>query len=111
MLKSVDPASRGRICFSPGDGYLYVTTGDNYNATLPQDPLRLGGKVLPIDRDGNAAPGKHPPAGFDRRIYTYGHRNPQGLTFRQGTHQPFTAENGLNHSDEVTALVAGGNAG
>jgi glucose/arabinose dehydrogenase len=103
--------SGGRIRFNPGDGYLYVTTGDNHNGTLPQDPLRLGGKVLRIDRDGNAAPGNNVPAGFDPRIYTYGHRNPQGLTFRPGTNQPFTAEHGPGHSDEVTPLTAGGNAG
>jgi aldose sugar dehydrogenase len=103
--------SGGRIRFSPGDGYLYVTTGDNHNGSLPQDPLRLGGKVLRVDRDGNPAPGNNPPAGFDPRIYTYGHRNPQGITFRPGSNQPFTAEHGPNHSDEVTPLVAGGNAG
>jgi glucose/arabinose dehydrogenase len=39
------------------------------------------------------------------------HRNPQGICFRPGTNQAFTAENGPWHSDEVTALVAGGNAG
>lgn len=103
--------SGGRIRFSPGDGYLYVTTGDNHDGPLPQDPLRLGGKVLRIDRDGNAAPNNNPPSGFDPRIYTYGHRNPQGITFRPGSNQPFTAEHGPNHSDEVTPLVAGGNAG
>ncbi|MFN3295784.1 PQQ-dependent sugar dehydrogenase [Caldimonas sp.] len=101
----------GRIRFSPGDGYLYVTTGDTHNGQVPQSPTLLGGKVLRIDRDGKAAPGNGAPAGFDPRIYTYGHRNPQGITFRPGTHQPFTAENGPWHSDEVTALVPGGNAG
>ncbi|MFZ9745770.1 MAG: PQQ-dependent sugar dehydrogenase [Opitutaceae bacterium] len=101
----------GRLRFSPGDGYLYVTTGDTHNGVVPQSPTLLGGKVLRIDRDGKAAPNNGAPAGFDRRIYTYGHRNPQGLAFRPGTHQPFTAENGPWHSDEVTALRAGGNAG
>lgn len=101
----------GRIRFSPGDGYLYVTTGDTHNGVVPQSPTLMGGKVLRIDRDGKAAPGNGAPAGFDARIYTYGHRNPQGLTFRPGTHQPYTAENGPWHSDEVTALVPGGNAG
>lgn len=101
----------GRIRFSPGDGYLYVTTGDTHNGVVPQSPTLIGGKVLRIDRDGKAAPNNGAPAGFDRRIYTYGHRNPQGLAFRPGTHQPFTAENGPWHSDEVTALRPGGNAG
>lgn len=103
--------SGGRIRFSPHDGYLYITTGDNHDAPLPQHPTRLGGKVLRVDRDGRAAPGNDAPAGFDPRIYTYGHRNPQGLTFRPGSGQPFIAEHGPNHSDEVTALAAGGNGG
>ena len=101
----------GRIRFNPGDGYLYVTTGDTHNGEVPQSPTRVGGKVLRIDRDGKAAPGNGAPAGFDPRIYTYGHRNPQGIAFRPGTNQPYTAENGPWHSDEVTALVPGGNAG
>lgn len=101
----------GRIRFSPHDGFLYVTTGDTHNGEVPQHPTRIGGKVLRIDRDGKAAPDNGAPTGFDARIFTYGHRNPQGITFRPGTGQPFTAENGPWHSDEVTALVAGGNAG
>src|SRR5688572_6387537 len=96
--------SGGRMRFGP-DGFLYVTTGDNHNATLPQSPTRLGGKVLRITTSGAAAPGNAPPAGFDARIFTYGHRNVQGITFRPGTGQPFVSEHGPNHSDEVTALV------
>lgn len=101
----------GRIRFSPGDGFLYVTTGDTHNGVVPQSPTLIGGKVLRIDRDGKAAPNNGAPAGFDPRVFTYGHRNPQGITFRPGTNQPFTSENGPWHSDEVTALVPGGNAG
>jgi aldose sugar dehydrogenase len=101
----------GRVRFGPADGFLYVTTGDTHNGEVPQSPTRIGGKVLRIDRDGKPAPGNGAPAGFDARIYTYGHRNPQGIAFRPGTNQPFTAENGPWHSDEVTALVPGGNAG
>jgi aldose sugar dehydrogenase len=108
-----DPGAHngGRLRFGPGDGFLYVTTGDTHNGEVPQSPTRIGGKVLRIDRDGKAAPGNNPPQGFDPRVFTYGHRNPQGICFRPGTNQPFTAENGPWHSDEVTALVAGGNAG
>jgi glucose/arabinose dehydrogenase len=102
--------SGGRIRFGP-DGYLYVTSGDNHNSSLPQDLTRLGGKVMRVDRNGAAAPGNNTPSGGDARIYTYGHRNVQGIDFRPGSGQPYTAEHGPNHSDEVTPLVAGGNAG
>ena len=102
--------SGGRLRFGP-DGFLYVTTGDNHDPALPQSPLRLGGKVLRVTAAGDAAPGNAAPAGFDRRIFTYGHRNVQGIAFRPGTGQPFVAEHGPNHSDEVTPLVNGGNGG
>lgn len=102
--------SGGRLRFGP-DGFLYVTTGDNHSATLPQHPTRLGGKVLRVTPSGAAAPGNNAPAGFDPRIFTYGLRNPQGIAFRPGSGQPFIAEHGPNHSDEVTRLVAGGNGG
>jgi glucose/arabinose dehydrogenase len=102
--------SGGRIRFGP-DGFLYVGTGDNHNAVVPQSPTLLGGKVLRVTTSGAAAPGNNAPAGFDARIYTYGHRNVQGIAFRPGTGQAFVAEHGPNHSDEVTALVPGGNGG
>jgi glucose/arabinose dehydrogenase len=101
----------GRLRFGPADGFLYVTTGDTHNGAVPQSPTRMGGKVLRVDRDGKAAPGNNALQGFDARVFTYGHRNPQGICFRPGTNQPYTAENGPWHTDEVTLLVAGGNAG
>ena len=67
--------------------------------------------MLRVTTTGAAAPGNAPPSGFDARIFTYGHRNVQGITFRPGTGQPFTSEHGPNHSDEVTPLVNGRNAG
>jgi len=103
--------SGGRIRFSPFDGYLYVTTGDNHSGSLPQDLSRLGGKILRIDRDGKAATGNNTPSGGDPRIYTYGHRNVQGIAFRPGTGRPFACEHGPGHDDEVTPLAAGGNCG
>ncbi len=101
----------GRLRFSPADGFLYVTTGDNHNGARPQHPTEIGGKILRVDRDGKAAPGNKPPAGFDARVFTYGHRNPQGISFRPGTNEPYASENGPWHSDEVTKLENGGNAG
>ncbi|AEG91160.1 PQQ-dependent sugar dehydrogenase [Ramlibacter tataouinensis] len=106
--------SGGRLRFGP-DGFLYVTTGDNHHPDIPQSPTLIGGKVLRIDRDGKAAPGNNTPSDFDARIYAYGMRNPQGLTFRPagqpGAGQPFIAEHGPNHSDEVSALAPGANGG
>jgi glucose/arabinose dehydrogenase len=103
--------SGGRIRFHPTEGLLYVTTGDNHNGPLPQDLARLGAKVLRVTRDGTAAQGNGAPAGADARVFTYGHRNVQGIAFRPGSAQPFSCEHGPGHTDEVTPLVAGGNGG
>jgi len=102
--------SGGRIRFGP-DGFLYVGTGDNHNPNLPQSPTLLGGKVLRVTTTGAAAPGNTPPAGFDTRIFTYGHRNVQGIAFRPTSGDVYIAEHGPNHSDEVTRLTNGGNGG
>jgi glucose/arabinose dehydrogenase len=110
-----DPQGRGahnggRIRFGP-DGFLYITTGDNHSGPLPQNLNALGSKVLRVNRDGTAAAGNNTPAGGDARIYAYGVRNPQGLTFRPGSGQPYISEHGPGHSDEVTALSPGVNGG
>ena len=100
----------GRVRFGP-DGFIYQTTGDTHNGIVPQSPTIVGGKVLRVDRDGKAAPGNKPPQGFDPRIYTYGHRNVQGIAFRPNDGTPVVSENGPWHSDEVTVLKVGGNGG
>ena len=100
----------GRVRFGP-DGFIYVSIGDNHNGAGPQSPTERRGKILRVDRDGKAAAGNKPPAGFDARIFTYGHRNPQGIAFRPGTGEVFVSENGPWHSDEVTKLENGGNGG
>ncbi|MEM9551983.1 MAG: PQQ-dependent sugar dehydrogenase [Pseudomonadota bacterium] len=101
----------GRVRFNPADGYLYLTTGDNHNEEVPQSPTLMGSKVMRMDTDGNAAPENTPPDGFDKRTYTYGHRNVQGIAFHPASGTPITAEHGPWHSDEITVLVNGGNAG
>jgi len=100
----------GRLRIGP-DGYLWVTGGDRHRGVCPQDGQLLCGKILRIDGDGNAHPDNNPPEGFDKRIYTYGHRNVQGIDFRPSDGAAFTAEHGPWHSDEITMLVNGGNAG
>lgn len=101
----------GRVRFNSGDGYLYLTTGDTHNGQVPQSPTMMGSKVLRIDTDGTPAAENTPPVGFDKRTYTYGHRNVQGIAFHPGTGTPITAEHGPWHSDEITVLRNGGNAG
>ncbi|GFE63385.1 PQQ-dependent sugar dehydrogenase [Litoreibacter roseus] len=101
----------GRLRFNAGDGFLYVTTGDNHNSAVPQSPTLMGSKILRIDGDGNAAPDNAPPEGFDPRTYTYGHRNVQGIAFHPETSTPIVAEHGPWHSDEITVLANGGNGG
>jgi len=98
----------GRIRVGP-DGYLWVGTGDRHRGICPQDNSLICGVVLRIDGDGNGHPKNKIKA--DKRIYTYGHRNVQGIDFRPSDGRAFTAEHGPWHNDEITALVNGGNGG
>jgi aldose sugar dehydrogenase len=100
-----------RIRFGP-DGKLWITTGDNGIGENPQNVSSLNGKVLRINPDGSA-PADNPFVGApgDDRIYTYGHRNVQGIAFHPSNGQPYTAEHGPDWDDEVNKLVAGGNGG
>jgi glucose/arabinose dehydrogenase len=100
----------GRVRFGP-EGALWLTTGDNHNEEIPQSPTLMGSKILRMDTDGNGHPDNDPPEGFDQRTYTYGHRNVQGIAFHPETGQAITAEHGPWHSDEITVLENGGNAG
>ena len=98
-----------RLRFGP-DGYLWIATGDAAVGTTPQGLNSLGGKVLRVDAStGAGAPGN--PFVSSPLIYTYGHRNVQGLALRPGTRQMWTVEHGPDVDDEINLLVAGGNYG
>ncbi|MGH9050768.1 MAG: PQQ-dependent sugar dehydrogenase [Acidimicrobiia bacterium] len=92
------------------DGMLWITTGDSATGIVPVDLDSLGGKVLRIEADGNAAP-DNPDLGGDDRIYTYGHRNVQGIAFQPGTGQAYSVEHGPGRDDEINRLIPGGNYG
>lgn len=91
--------------FGP-DGYLYVGTGDAATPGTSQDPWSYGGKVLRIDRNGNAVPGN-----YWGQLFSYGHRNVQGLAFEPLTNRVISVEHGPNRDDEINVNVNGGNSG
>ena len=110
LVDNIPAASRHSGCrlrFGP-EGYLWIATGDASSGTVPQDRNSLGGKVLRVNSStGAAAPGNP----FGTRVYTYGHRNPQGLARRPGTNQMWSVEHGPTVDDEINLLSAGGNYG
>ncbi|MGG5258173.1 PQQ-dependent sugar dehydrogenase [Phycicoccus avicenniae] len=95
------------------DGKLYVGTGDAAVGTNPQNLSSLGGKVLRVNGDGTI-PADNPfvsRGGNARYVWTYGHRNVQGLALRPGTSELWSVEHGTSRDDEVNALVKGANYG
>lgn len=97
----------GRIKIGP-DQKLYVTTGDTGNASLAQDLNSLAGKILRINLDGSI-PADNP---FPNSpIYSYGHRNPQGLTWNTKDNVMYASEHGSAGHDEINLIKPGGNYG
>lgn len=92
------------------DGHLMISTGDTANPDAPQDLNNLGGKTLRADLTTGAA---LPDAPFPASpyVWSYGHRNLQGIVVRAGTEQVFTAEHGPDVDDEVNLETKGANYG
>jgi glucose/arabinose dehydrogenase len=98
----------GRVRAGP-DGNLWVTTGDAGKPERAQDPSFLGGKTLRITPEGNPAP-SNPDLGGDPRVFSYGHRNPQGIDWLPSG-VPVATEHGPTNRDEVNVLLPGANYG
>jgi len=94
----------GRIAFGP-DEQLYVTTGDSTDSELAQDRDSLAGKILRLTDDGGVPPDNP----FANEVYSYGHRNPQGLAWHGS--QLWVTEHGPDARDELNLVEAGANYG
>lgn len=99
----------GRIRWGP-DNYLWITTGDAGEPALAQDERSLAGKILRVQANGRPAHDNPSIHGRDRRIFTLGHRNPQGLAFLPNG-APVATEHGPDGRDELNLLAAGRNYG
>lgn len=100
------------------DGKLYFSIGDAADyAPGPikaQDPSTLAGKIFRINYDGSIPtdnPYYNTLTGSARALWTFGHRNPQGLAFQPGTDALWSSEHGQNTRDELNLILKGKNYG
>jgi glucose/arabinose dehydrogenase len=100
----------GRLSFGP-DGMLYLTIGDRFQMERAQNLLDDGGKIIRIRDDGSIPP-DNPFVGRSDvlpEIYSYGHRNPQGLIVNPGDGKLWSVEQGPKGGDELNVISSGGN--
>ena len=102
-----------RIAFDRA-GHVFFSVGDRYHRDeLPQDLSKDGGKIFHLNDDGST-PTDNPFYGQEDRkqaIYSYGHRNPQGLAMHPETGVIWEHEHGPKGGDEINVIQAGANYG
>lgn len=114
---TAQPAYRERRHFGSrlllDDGYLYVTVGDRGNRDLAQSLETHNGKVMRLTESGEVPPDNPfvDRPGARPEIWTYGHRNPQGIDRHPVSGEIWVAEHGPQGGDEVNALSPGTNYG
>ena len=118
LYKATPNSTRGqhfgsRITFDD-EGYVYFTIGDRgARDENPQDLSRDGGKVYRLNADGSI-PDDNPFVGKKNAIeavYSYGHRNPQGMVFNSDTGEIWLHEHGPQGGDEINVVEKGANYG
>ncbi|WP_299129286.1 PQQ-dependent sugar dehydrogenase [uncultured Winogradskyella sp.] len=95
-------------------GYLYFTIGDRGDRDLnPQDISRDCGKVYRINDDGSIPKDNpfHNQPSAKKAVYSYGHRNPQGMVLHPKTEEIWTHEHGPRGGDEINIIKKGKNYG
>jgi glucose/arabinose dehydrogenase len=95
----------GRLAFGP-DGMLYAGVGETGNPSLSQDTSALNGKILRMTPDGSVPPDNP----FGNLVWSYGHRNVQGLAF-DAEGRLWASEFGQSTWDELNLIQRGGNSG
>ena len=107
QVGAADNHDGARVRFGP-DRKLYVTMGDTAAPPTAQDLGTLTGKILRLNDDGSV-PADNPFAGSP--IFSYGHRNPQGIDWHPVTGEPWGSEHGQTGNDEINRLQPGRNYG
>ncbi|PNQ72224.1 hypothetical protein C1T31_12935 [Hanstruepera neustonica] len=102
-----------RIVFD-NDGYIYFSIGERGQREVnPQDIYRDGGKIYRLYDDGRI-PSDNPfykTPGAKKAIYSFGHRNPQGLAMHPVTKEIWSHEHGPKGGDEINIIKSGKNYG
>lgn len=121
VIYRAEPTYDGRLHYGSRvlidkSGHLVISTGERSDlATRPQaQQLNSAlGKIIKIDRNGKPAPGNPFLGQSDKRpeIFSYGHRNPQGIAFHPETGDLWEAEMGPRGGDEINLITAGRNYG
>ncbi|MDX1753193.1 MAG: PQQ-dependent sugar dehydrogenase [Salinimicrobium sediminis] len=118
LYKAVPNSTRGqhfgsRIDFD-NEGHLYFSVGDRGDRDVnPQDLTRDGGKVYRLNLDGSI-PQDNPYVGVSgakEAVFSYGHRNPQGMIYNSDTNEIWVHEHGPQGGDEINVVKKGANYG
>ncbi|WP_240951675.1 PQQ-dependent sugar dehydrogenase [Bacillus sp. RO2] len=110
LLEDIDGAiyhNGGRIKIGP-DNKLYITVGDANKPETAQNKELITGSILRMNLDGTVPENNSFPGSY---VYSYGHRNPQGLAWDKETGEMYASEHGPSAFDEINIIKKGKNYG